>query len=394
MMSLPSALLACAIFKQLGPLIYPTAAAFTDVENVYVQSLAVAVGTGPLAYGFVGVVPAIEHFLTAEESGFTRELGQAFSLGQLLLWSLALAFFGIFFAVPLRKQVIIREKLPFPSGSATATLIAVLNGSEILQEITPKELEEMRARRLREYSDVLTNDERTPLVSEQSDNSAVGENEEINGNSSNTAQIDPLSYEATPEPAETSIEPLAAEAASAYEKNIAILLKTFTLSSVYTILSYFVPVIKSIPVFGSRLSSTYLWNLQPSPAYVGQGIIMGLPTVSYMLFGCVLGWAVLAPLARHKKWVDPDADINDWEHGVQGWILWSSLAVMVVDSVVGFIVFTTKSMVKFCLRDDKRHLLESMIDDSMQSMLLEEERIINKGEGRGHRRGSTVKLAC
>lgn len=62
---------------------------------------------------------------------------------------------------------------------------------------------------------------------------------------------------------------------------------------------------KAIPVFGQHLSKTYLWNLQPSPAYIGQGIIMGLPTVSYMVFGCVLGWAVLAPLARHKNGLIP-----------------------------------------------------------------------------------------
>jgi uncharacterized oligopeptide transporter (OPT) family protein len=30
--------------------------------------------------------------------------------GMLSLWSLGVAFFGVFFAVPLRRQVIIREK--------------------------------------------------------------------------------------------------------------------------------------------------------------------------------------------------------------------------------------------------------------------------------------------
>ncbi|SCU77987.1 LADA_0A03202g1_1 [Lachancea dasiensis] len=388
MMSLPSALLACALFKQLLPAVYPQLEPFTDVENVYIQSLAVAVGTGPLAYGFVGVIPAIENFLTAEESGFTREQGEPFPLSHLLLWSLALAFFGIFFAVPLRKQVIVKEKLPFPSGSATATLIAILNGSEILQEISPKELHEMRERRLREYSDVLTSDERTSLRQERQQGCAVEE-------SGSPGEQGP--HDNSPVYAPTAIygsspPPSVVESKSVYERNITILIRTFALSSVYTVLSYFTPAIKAIPIFGSRLSSTYLWNLQPSPAYIGQGIIMGLPTVSYMLLGCVLGWGVLAPLARHKRWVDPDADTNDWENGFQGWILWCSLAVMVVDSVVGFIVFTTKSVIRFCLRNDKRYALESMIDDSLQSMLMEEERMINKASGGSHRRQSSVKL--
>ncbi|SCU83981.1 LAME_0C07646g1_1 [Lachancea meyersii CBS 8951] len=384
MMSLPSALLACAIFKQVIPKVYPQMAAFTDVENVYIQSLAVAVGTGPLAYGFVGVIPAIENFLTFEESGFTREQGAPFTFEQLLLWSLALAFFGIFFAVPLRKQVIVREKLRFPSGSATATLIAILNGSEILQEISSSELKELRERRHREYSDVLSSDEYTSLRQDEQQNSAVEDGDDERAESVEPSQA--TAYGTTPVTAAT-----AADSKSTYEKNIAILIKTFAVSSLYTILSYFVPSIKAIPIFGSKLSKNYLWNLQPSPAYIGQGIIMGLPTVIYMLFGCVLGWAVLAPLARYKGWVDPDVDINDWENGVQGWILWSSLAVMVVDSVVGFIVFTTKSTVRFCLRDDKRMALESMLDDSLQSMLLEEERIINR-QSSGGRRQSTVKL--
>lgn len=34
----------------------------------------------------------------------------------MLLFAGGLAFFGVFFAVPLRRQTILREKLVFPSG--------------------------------------------------------------------------------------------------------------------------------------------------------------------------------------------------------------------------------------------------------------------------------------
>ena len=44
-----------------------------------------------------------------------------FSAGQLILWSLALAFIGVFCAVPLRTQTILKEKLRFPSGIESAT---------------------------------------------------------------------------------------------------------------------------------------------------------------------------------------------------------------------------------------------------------------------------------
>ena len=43
-----------------------------------------------------------------------------FSAGQLIMWSLALAFIGVFCAVPLRTQTILREKLRFPSGTTQA----------------------------------------------------------------------------------------------------------------------------------------------------------------------------------------------------------------------------------------------------------------------------------
>lgn len=348
MMSMPSALLACAFFKKIWPVLFPHDAPFTDVETVYVQSIAIAVGTGPLAYGFVGVIPAIEKFVTKDESGGTREQGQLFSLYQLLGWSCALAFFGVFFAVPLRKQVIVREKLPFPSGSATAVLIAVLNDSEILQEVSRRELLAMRNRRLDECSEVLRPDEPSQPLTGPSESYGLLENGE-----------------------QPDVEP------NAYNDNINVLSRTFIISSIYTIGSYFLPIIRSIPLFGTYLSKTYLWNIQPSPAYIGQGIIMGLSTVSYMLFGCVLGWAILAPMARHAGWVPPDASVDDWERGVHGWILWCSLSIMVVDSVVGFIVVTVKSIVKFWLVDDKAALLQDVWEDSFQSMLLEEERMIN-----------------
>lgn len=254
MMSLPSALLGYTLFK-----VSPWLARLTDVENVYVQSVAVAVGTGPLAYGLVGIVPAIEKFLTSEETGTGSKI--SFSTLQLVVWLMGLALFGVFFAVPLRKQVIIKEKLPFPSGSATATLISVLHG--------------------------------------------------------------------TSEPTNSS-----------YSNNIRSLVVTFAISATYTVSAYFLPVLKSVPLFGSSLAA-YQWTLQPSPAYVGQGIIMGLPLVSYMLFGAVLGWGVLAPMAKYLGWAP--GPIDDWVTGGQGWILWLSLSVMISDSLVSFFVVTIKS---------------------------------------------------
>ena len=119
-MAMPSALIGFAFFKSVSrSLNYP----FTPVENVFVQSVAGSVGTMPLGCGFVGVIPALSSLLRPEENGPLN-----LSLLQLIIWSVGICFFGVIFAVPLRRQVIIREKLKFPSGTACALMIGVLHG--------------------------------------------------------------------------------------------------------------------------------------------------------------------------------------------------------------------------------------------------------------------------
>lgn len=121
-MSMPSALIGFAFFKSVAKhLDFP----FTPVENVLVQTVAGALGTMPLGCGFVGVLPALNYLLTPEENGPLR-LG----VWKLAVWSFGICLFGVVFAVPLRRQVIIREKLKFPSGTATALMIGVLHGDQ------------------------------------------------------------------------------------------------------------------------------------------------------------------------------------------------------------------------------------------------------------------------
>ena len=119
-MAMPAALIGFGFFKTVARCIdYP----FTPVENVLVQTVAGALGTMPLGCGFVGVMPALNYLLKPEENG-----PLVLSTGKLIVWSLGICFFGVVFAVPLRREVIIREKLKFPSGTATALMIGVLHG--------------------------------------------------------------------------------------------------------------------------------------------------------------------------------------------------------------------------------------------------------------------------
>ncbi|RPB20613.1 OPT superfamily oligopeptide transporter [Terfezia boudieri ATCC MYA-4762] len=270
MMSMPSSLIGFAIFKVLAKnLEFP----FTPVENVLVQTVAVAVGSMPLSAGFVGVIPALEKLLSVEEGGPLN-----FSVFQLIVWSMGVAFFGVFFAVPLRKQFIIKEKLKFPSGTATALMISVLHGKEL--------------------------------------------------NTTSRAGYEPIAQEL----GGSAFDRSRAEANTSWESKMKILIYSFAISGVYTLLTYFFPLLRDLPVFGSSLATTWLWTLNPSPAYIGQGIIMGTSTTLHMLLGALVGWGLLSPLAKNSGWAPGPA--SDWREGVRGWIVWVSVAVMLVDSVI------------------------------------------------------------
>ncbi|CDK24172.1 unnamed protein product [Kuraishia capsulata CBS 1993] len=313
MMSLPSALLGFAVFKSLqSKLSYK----FTDVENVYVQSVAVATGTGPLAYGFVGILPALEKFMTTEESGILGGLDMS-QFWKLIVWGLGLAFFGVYFAIPLRKQVIVKEKLPFPSGSATATLISVFHNTDLFEDAEEVVLAEEDPNRTLGSSGSNTDSTETP------DDVTVVESQTL-------CDIDRHEH---------------------YRSNMKNLLTAFSISSTYTVFVYFIPALRMLPVFGSYLSKNYLWDFQPSPAYIGQGMIMGIYTTSYMLFGAVLGWGILSPAVKYLGWAPGSTD--DWKTGSQGWILWISLAVMISDSIISFLVVTTRSIISLVKRNDE-----------------------------------------
>ncbi|KAF1363065.1 OPT superfamily oligopeptide transporter [Lizonia empirigonia] len=280
-MAMPSALIGFAYFKVVARTLKLP---FTPVENVLVQSVAGSVGTMPLGCGFVGVIPALNFLLKPEEGGPLD-----ISLWRLIVWSVGICFFGVVFAVPLRREMIIREKLKFPSGTATALLIKVLHGEK--ESKTTSHSEENH-NGVHDEARGLLQDERVESRGEEQD-------EDDNGD---------------------------------WKARIRLLVIAFAGSALYTVASYFVPQLHDIPIFGLPLATKWLWSLNPSPAYVGQGIIMGPTTTLHMLLGAIIGWGVLSPLAKHKAWAP--GPVSDWTNGSKGWIVWISLAIMLADSLV------------------------------------------------------------
>jgi OPT family oligopeptide transporter len=296
-MSMPASLIGFAFFRTFSRhLDLP----FTEVENVLVQTVAGTMGTMPLGCGLVGVMPALNYMLKPKEQGPVT-----LSLGSLILWSLGLCYFGVVFAVPLRRQVIIREKLKFPSGTATALMIGVLHGKEGAGSsgpARPSNDARIYSRDQPERPDY--EQAQTPLMADSN--------------------------------ADDTLHSLGDSASKQFRNDwrgrVRILIMSFAVSGFFTLTTYFFPILRSLPVFGWYLADTWLWTLNPSLAYVGQGIIMGPATTLHMLLGAVVGWGILSPLAKYRGWAP--GHVEDWESGSRGWIIWVSLAIMLADSVV------------------------------------------------------------
>ncbi|KAG4277392.1 hypothetical protein FPRO06_09352 [Fusarium proliferatum] len=291
-MSMPASLMGFGIFRLLAPhLRFP----FSPVENVLLQSVACGMAIMPLGCGFVGVIPALNYLLAQDEQGPIN-----LSTWQLIIWSLGLCYFGVVFAVPLRKQVIIRERLKFPSGFSTAVLISVLHGQG--RQSTKDELD---AAAKGGFASLVPRDE--PLQPDAIGRAAADQEHQQNAGHDVSDKGD-------------------------WRANIKLLLLCFGGSGLYTLATYFFPILRNLPIFGSAAAHTWLWTFNPSFAYIGQGIIMGTETTLHMLLGAVVGWGILSPLAKSRGWAP--GDVDDWEHGSKGWIIWISLAIMLADAIV------------------------------------------------------------
>lgn len=199
---------------------------------------------------------------------------------------------GIFFASPLREPMILQEKLPFPSGSATAQLVSLLHRTPLKRNPIP-------------VSEPVQGTEEGSGVALPSDVS----NDEV-------------------------------------KRSWAVLIGSLALSCTVTLASFFVPVLYALPVFdllsppGDSLTR-WGWWFTPSFSYIGQGMIMGLPTSVHMVLGALVGWGILSPLAHHFHWTQGEP--LDPEDGGRGWILWVSVAVMCAESIIGVVTLIISS---------------------------------------------------
>ncbi|WNG48343.1 peptide transporter [Archangium minus] len=102
-------------FSCMSTLVSRRSNAPTALETHLAQTLAVSVGALPSAAGLLGAIPALA-LLGVRPSG-----------GWVALWGVGLGTLGVLIAYLLRRRLLEHERLPFPTGIATAELISTLN---------------------------------------------------------------------------------------------------------------------------------------------------------------------------------------------------------------------------------------------------------------------------
>ncbi len=105
--SIVSAVLGFALFNLMGKRL-------SVLETNITQTAGSGAGAMASAAGLVAAIPAIQL------------LGFEIQWWQLGMWALGIAFLGVFFAVPLRRQMVEVDKLRFPTGTATAETILAM----------------------------------------------------------------------------------------------------------------------------------------------------------------------------------------------------------------------------------------------------------------------------
>ncbi|KAF9410064.1 hypothetical protein BGZ94_001766, partial [Podila epigama] len=96
-----------------------TGGIFGPKENTVCQTAATA--AGGLSAGFITAIPAMYRM------GLMGDHQPKDDIVSLLLWSICSAFFGMFFAVPLRRHFVINQDLVFPTPRAAAETIKSLH---------------------------------------------------------------------------------------------------------------------------------------------------------------------------------------------------------------------------------------------------------------------------
>ncbi len=119
--SITAAVISFAIFRTMS---HALSRPYTSKENVITATAGSSAGTMASAAGLTSSIPALEMILREQGAGNLPYL-------KLVLWGVGIAFLGVFFAIPLRRQLIVVDKLRYPTGTAAAETIKAMYASGV-----------------------------------------------------------------------------------------------------------------------------------------------------------------------------------------------------------------------------------------------------------------------
>lgn len=275
-MAMGSSLLGFALFRPLNPRLRVR---FGPKENVFIQTVAGAVASMPMTAGLVSVFVALEHLMEPSEGGPLH-----FKWLDLAIWALGLCCSGAFFAMLLREHILKQQNMPFPSASATATIINALHG-------------------------------RKPMA-------FGGGSIETRSNCHATVAL-------------RNTDTVLERVPQLPPNSVWFMSLAFIASGMITVTESVLPILHNIPFLGNGIAQEWLWAFKLSPGIIGQGIITGPVIPTHMLTGTIVGWGILSPLAKKSGWVQGTA--GDWAYGSRGWTLWIALSILLTDCLISLV---------------------------------------------------------
>ena len=332
--SLIAAILGFSVFASLGR-IGLLKTPYTILEANITQTAGSAAGTMTSAAGLLAAIPAM------------RMLGYEFSYIELTLWALAVAYLGVFFAVPLRRQMVLVEKLRFPTGTAAAQTIMAMFSSGGEAERKGKAL--MLWGVIAAGFTVATHF--IPAI-EHPDISTIG-----------------LSFMAA-WGFSFIISPMMMGAGILIGPRVGV---SLLLGATIGWLVVGIPVWQGGLACGPTLVDG-IWTTGAKQACIAPGAVAGFveakePLLARLVhladLGGTTGNAAIAGLRGHVRAMDPmvwkHGGLNDYGVGIKGWILWPGVAIMVADALtsLGLSWRTILNTFKFKKEDG-----DALVDDS------------------------------
>lgn len=375
MSSIQSAMVGFIVLKSLGKFI-PALTGFGPLENVVLQTVSVAVCSTPLSLSLYSIIPAYDTIVkNATKYGLTDAEAEliTFDYGKIFGWSFSLIFFGLCVAFPLRYLVILKEKLPFPSGTATAEMIRILhrlpgfrypdNEEDAWKPVGEEEDQEDEEADV-EVSGTIEEEGRAADVHKSPEELLVDTESEASEN----AHLEPVmpyrENESVAESPSLEVEtlPISDEKEKEISNSLIIMAIGFVFSGGWSLIVHFVPICGNFPLFsyfGAPDITKFGFTIGVDPSYWGMGMIMGHRVAWSCLAGAILGYGVVMPIVYQNGLAPGEKPLSTGDpESAFTWALWPCIALMLGDSLTSLAILIVRMLIPLCdTKSDEMHYI-------------------------------------